>query len=321
MFLSQNKSLANFVCKRFYLYPPQKNCNFFESMLRLKLQREDNMNEIWQETLRQSKNRIEEKKRRRKKYTDVLKKGALVLLCLHLIFPQYAKRIIYPYLIGQPTTEQLQISAEDMFEDIEAASFRFERKNHTYILVPRTKYAVTGRIGIIEHYDTLFNIFYRGQFQGDYIALVPRDIVLVIGQMATPKVFNMLEFEHEERLGRVLCKGVKYQKSFMPSFMSTKKAQENWQKYQQCNSYINSADYDNYHPIPANERINKALSMLMKGDVVHLEGILVDVPQMRLKTGTRKNQTHSNIIIGGYQPGMCFILYTTKVILNNRVYE
>lgn len=284
-------------------------------------QKEEIMNEIWQKMLLQSKNRIEEKKRRRQKIMTAMTKAILSLLLLYLVFPQYFRQIIYSPFISKPATQPLQISTADSFEDVAPSSFQFKRGKYTYTLMPRTKYSVTGRVGIIDDYDTLFNRFYRGQFQGEYITLVPRDILLVIGQMAEPRVFAMFDFKHEERMGAVLCKGVKYKTSFMPSFMSAKDAEKNMKKYSECSQYIKKDEYNNYHPIPANERINKALSMLKKGDVVHLEGILVDVPTMRMKTGTRKEQTHGNMMIDGYAPGMCFILYTTKVILHNRVYE
>ncbi|MBR1825651.1 MAG: hypothetical protein IJ770_03595 [Alphaproteobacteria bacterium] len=278
------------------------------------------MNEIWRNILRQSKIKAEYRKRHHK-YKIILLKGTVILMCLHLLFPQYGRRILYSFLLGKPTAEIMRISKADTFEDITAAPFRFQRGKYTYTLVPHTKYSVTGRVGIVDDYTTLFNQIFRGQFQGEYINLVPRDVVLVIGKMAEPTVFAMFEFIHEERMGGPICKGVKYRTSFLPSFMSAKKAEKNWQKYRQCNQYIKAEEYNNYHPIPANERINKALSMLLPNDVVHLEGILVDVPQMGLSTGTRKEQTHHNMTVNGYTPGKCFILYTTKVILNNCVYE
>ena len=190
-----------------------------------------------------------------------------------------------------------------------------------YMLVPKTRYAVTGRVGIVDSYDTLFNKFYRGHSQSAYINLVPQDIFLVIGDMARDDIFQKFKFEHEERLGRVLCKGVKYRTSFFSFRMSEEEAQKNMEKLNACNQYINQSEQYNYHPIPATKRINKALSMLVPGDVVYLEGYLVDVPSMRLKTGTRKDQYHENMIVSGRAPGMCFILYTTKVMLNGRVYE
>jgi len=243
------------------------------------------------------------------------------LLVVQYFFPQYLKRAILPYLISQKYDAPLEISDEDYFEDVANTPFVFERGDKQYILVPKTRYAVTGKVGIVERYDTLWGKFYRGHAQGLYINLVPQDVFLVIGNMAKEDIFQKLTFEHEERLGRVLCKGVKYRRSFMPSSMSRQEAKENWQKYQDCHRFINQAEENNYHPIPANERINQALSMLVKGDVVYLEGLLVDVPDMGMKTGTRKNQYHENIITSGMNPGMCFILYTTRVILNGRVYE
>ena len=243
----------------------------------------------------------------------------LLLFCF--FFPAYWKRAVYPYLYGKKYDGVLNISEHDFFEDVDGQSFSFERGKYAYVLVPRTQYSVTGRVGILDHYDTLWNRFFRGQFQGDYINLVPRDIFLVIGQMAQEEIFKKFKFDHEERLGRVLCKGVKYRTSFMSAYRSQEEAEKSEANFKKCHQYIKQEEQNNYHPIPATERINKALSMLLPGDVVYLEGILVDVPQMRLKTGTRKEQHHENMIINGMAPGMCFILYTTKVIFNGRVYE
>ncbi|HCU58414.1 MAG TPA: hypothetical protein DIC64_00340 [Alphaproteobacteria bacterium] len=243
------------------------------------------------------------------------------LLVFQFFFPAYLKRAVYPYVYGKAYNGVLKVSEQDYFEDVQMAPFELKKGKYRYMLAPKTIYAVTGKVGIVDHYDTLFNKFYRGQFQGKYMALVPQDVFLVIGQMAREDVFQKFEFEHEERLGRVLCKGVKYRRSFMSSFMNEQEAKENTAKYNECMKYIKQEEQNNYHPIPANENINKALSMLIKGDVVYLEGYLVDELTMRLKTGTRKNQYHENIVVSGMNPGMCFILYTTKVILNGRVYE
>jgi hypothetical protein len=215
----------------------------------------------------------------------------------------------------------MEISATDYFEDIKAAPIMHKSGNRNYLLLPKTKYAVTGRVGIVDDYTTIRNLIFRGQFQKNYIDLVPRDIFLVIGTMAHPDVFKMFEFAHEERMGQILCKGVKYNKSFVPVWLSEKEYQKNQEIYTNCMKYMKNDELNNYHPIPANGRINKALSMLLPGDVVYLEGVLVDVPQLGLHTGTRKMQHHKDQVVGGYESGMCFILYTTKVVINNRVYE
>lgn len=277
------------------------------------------MNKIWQQRLLASRERIA-KKRFPNSRSDYKFWGIVTVLLLMFFFPEYPKKLVYPMLFGKPYAERLEISAQDFFEDVDASAFNFSRNGRTYRLQPRTKYAVTAKVAFVDHYDTLFNKMFRGFAQADYIDLVPQDLLLLIGNMATPEVFEKLAFEHEERLGRVLCKGVKYRGSFMTSFISAEKARENSKKYQACNRLIREEEYNNYHPIPANENINRALSMLVKGDVVNLEGYLVDVPQMGLNTGTRKRQFHKRFV-NGMQPGMCFILYTTKIIVDNHIYE
>lgn len=278
------------------------------------------INKIWQQRLQASQQRIALKRFGKQKSS--YKFWAITfLLLLWFLFPEYPKRFIYPILFGKPYTQKLEISQQDFFEDVETKPLKFSRHGKNYILQPRTKYAVTAKVGFVDHYDTWFNKAFRGFSQADYIDLVPQDLLLLIGKMASPEVFKMFQFEHEERLGRVLCKGVKYRRSFASAFSSESEARKSAQNAAACHPFIKNEEYNNYHPIPANERINRALSMLVKGDVVHLEGYLVDVPQMRLKTGTRKQQSHTNMLVNGVQPGMCFILYTTKIIVNNHIYE
>ena len=276
------------------------------------------MNHLWKLRIKKSSNDAY-KIYRRKKFLIF---SGCVLLVLHLIFPQYLKRLIYPYLFGKKSVQVQEISQEDFFEDLDAVPFKIQREHRNYLLVPKVKYSVTGRIGIVDHYDGWWTRIYRGQNQGKYIDLVPRDIVLVIGKMAQPDVFKLFEFEHEERMGRVLCKGVKYQKSFMSAhYIDEKEAKISEENSRRCDPYMNMKEQNNYHPIPANEKINKALSMLLKGDVVTLEGILVDVPELGLSTGTRKEQFHDKWVIAGQKAYKCFVLYTTRVIVNGVVYE
>ena len=68
------------------------------------------------------------------------------------------------------------------------------------------------------------------------------------------------------------------------------------------------------------ENINKGLHTLIAGDVVHIEGYLVDVPSMGMLTGTRTNQ-HHEYVMSGQNPGMCFILFTTKLTVNGYTYQ
>ncbi|MBR2137276.1 MAG: hypothetical protein IJ852_04890 [Alphaproteobacteria bacterium] len=280
-------------------------------------------NKIWHERLQQS-DEARKKRQKRKRIKSLIFKGLLIVLIFNFFYPAYLKRMIYPYLFGQRSDEQLIISAEDYFHDISAPEVTLNRKGKKFRLIPKTNYKVTARLGYIDHYDTLFNRFFRGQFQGDYINLVPRDLLLVIGDMAKPEIFDLFRFEHEERLGIVKCKGVIYRESFVSGIgISEKKWQKSEAANKTCSPHINTLLYNNYHPIPANERIDKALSMLLPGDIVQIEGTLVDVIMPDggvLDTGTRKNQYH-NMFTGGQKPGKCFIIYTTKITVNGFSYK
>ena len=275
------------------------------------------MSDIWQERKKQNAIRAHQKAAKKKNIIKI----AVILVVLQLIFPQYLKKAIYPFLFGHRSSTPMQISEQDNFKDVYSAPLEFKKGGYSYILLPKVKYSVTGRVGYVDHYDTLWNRLYRGFAQKKYINLVPRDIFLVIGNMAKPEIFSMFKFEHEERGGSVLCKGVKYRKSFMTSYKSQEEAEESRKNYEHCHPYIKQEELNNYHPIPANKKIDLGLSTLLPGDVLYIEGYLVDVPQMGLSTGTRKVQTHQNMIMNGYNPGKCFIVYTTKAIINGTVYE
>lgn len=275
------------------------------------------MHKLWQKRIKQ--NRVEEGKRQSN--LKLLKIFCACLIVFIFCYPQYWKRLVYPSLIGEKSQQIQEISMHDFFEDVDMPDMEIIRNGRSYILSPKTAYRVTGRVGIIDNYDGLLNKIYRWHSQAGYINLVPRDVFLVIGKMAEPQIFDMFDFKHEERMGSVLCKGVKYRTSFMSYFQNEKELMKSKENYEKCNPYIKKEEENNYHPIPATENINRALSMLVKGDVVSLEGLLVDVPELGLSTGTRKNQVHQNMIISGANPGKCFVLYTTKVTINGTDYK
>ena len=244
--------------------------------------------------------------------------GAIVLLLF--FFPEYPKRLVYPFLFGHKTAEKLVISQDGTYKDVEQTNFDFSRNKYVYELQLKTQYSITAKIGYIDHYDTWFNKIYRGHSQNDYINLVPVDLLMVYGDMAKPDIYKLFEFDHEERLGIIKCKGVKYKESFFSFYSSDSEREESQKNLAICNPHISENQFNNYHPMPANEKINKGLHTLLAGDVVHLEGYLVDVPSIGLRTGTRTNQ-HHDYVMGGQNPGMCFILFTTKLIVNGHEYN
>lgn len=243
-----------------------------------------------------------------------------VLLALLFLFPEYPKRLIYPFLFGEKTSEKLEISQDGSYEDVNPNIFNFTRNNYLYKLQPKTKYNITAKIGYVDHYDTFFNKMYRGHSQSEYLNLVPVDLLMVYGDMAKPEIYKLFEFDHEERTGFIKCKGVKYKESFFSFYSSASEREKSEKNYSICNPHINPNQFNNYHPIPSNEKINKGLHTLLAGDIVYLEGYLVDVPSMGMLTGTRTNQ-HHEYVMSGQNPGMCFILFTTKLTVNGYTYQ
>lgn len=246
--------------------------------------------------------------------------AAIALGLLIFLFPEYPKRLIYPLLFAQKSAEKLTVSQDGTYKDVEPATFSFSRNSYTYQLLMKTQYSITAKIGYIDHYDTILNKIYRGHSQSKYINLVPIDLLMVYADMAKPDIYKLFEFGHEERAGIIKCKGVKYKESFFSYYSSESEREESEKNSAICNPHINEDQFNNYHPIPANENVNKGLHTLLAGDVVHLEGYLVDVPAMGLHTGTRTSQRH-DYVMGGQNPGMCFILYTTKIIVNGYIYQ
>lgn len=226
--------------------------------------------------------------------------AAILFLLFHRA---YIYRAFYPYIYGEPTTEKMQISAQDSFADIEnAVPFKYTANGQTVIMTPLTHYSVTGKIVYIERYDGWFQKFAYGHNPSHtiYNAFAPLDLAIVHGEMSRPENLRNFKFGHEYRAAKTWSK-----KRF---------------NYSQ---YLNN--FNNYHIIPASLKIRKALDCLLNRDIIYLEGILVNVESptekwFKLNTGTRHNQWHDDLYGGQYAP-MCFIIYVTKIILQNRVYE
>lgn len=259
------------------------------------------------------------KNRRQKNKTYIV---CIALGLLMFLYPEYPKRLFYPFLFGQKTNEKLEISQDACYEDLNTAPITFARNNIKYILYPQTKYSVSAKIGYVDSYDTILNKIYRGHSQSDYINLAPIDLFMIYGDMAKPEIYKLFEFDHEERTGYIKCKGVKYKESFFSFYLSDSEREKSEKNLAVCNPHINENQFNNYHPIPANENVNKGLHTLLAGDIIYIEGYLVNVkaPSFTLATGTRTNQHHP-FVMNGENPGMCFIIYTTKIIVNGYVYQ
>ena len=253
-------------------------------------------NKIWEERLAESQEKIKSKKNKRQKIQSRFIKIFAVVFLFCFFWPQYWKRLIYPFIYGTPTNQQLTISEQDSFEDLppDTPPIYLKYDSYTYELTPKTKYSATGKVAYVEPYDGIWNRIYRNHSQKHYINIVPIDLFIVIGDIAKPEIYKMFEFGHSEREGSIRCKGVKYKESVFSSFISMEEFRESAENEAKCAPFFKSEYYNNYHPILANENIRKAFHMLLPKDVIYIEGILVDVKSMGLNliTGTRKNQVH-----------------------------
>ena len=56
-----------------------------------------------------------------------------ILFTLLFLFPEYPKRLIYPFLFGEKTSEKLEISQDGSYEDVNPNIFNFTRNNNAAI--------------------------------------------------------------------------------------------------------------------------------------------------------------------------------------------
>ena len=220
--------------------------------------------------------------------------GFILFLWLH---PEHIKRLIYPYIYAQSYDKPINVWESDVFVDLPPVQTQpimrnFGEKPITFL--PQKAYAVNARIGYIDRYDGLWEKFYHehDKRRKIYNSFAPLDLTLVHGQSAFHKKFNSC-FKHEYRLL--------------------------WS----CPE-IGSNFFNNYHIIPVNSNVRKGLETLRKGDIIHVEGLLVNVqvPSWHeMKTGTSHNMTHEDQFAGGLYTGMCFILYLKKLAVGGYIYE
>lgn len=237
-------------------------------------------------------------------WRGVLKYISAGVLIFLFFYPAYVYRLIYPYVFGKQINGRLEISNKDYFTELQnPQDIRIKTPKMTYILSPQVKYAVTGKVAYVERYSDWWEKFAHGYDLSHmlYNSLSPMDLTLVYGPLANKEKYQYINFDHEYRTAKMT-----YSQSHIT--------------HQELIDYLN-----NYHIIPANNRIRRALDTIITDDTIYIEGYLVNVqaveePRFYLKTGIKHNQWHKELYGGNYAP-MCFVLYTTKIIMKHRIYE
>lgn len=233
-------------------------------------------------------------------FQKIFKYFCCFVIAFLFFHPEYIKRPIYQHIYGTPINEKLTISAHSFFADVDDDQpFNYQIGKESLKLHPISKYSVTARVAYIDRYWGTWENFYHGHNEGRvyYNLFAPADLFLIHGELAKLENYGRCKYDHE------------YRASFY-----------------QCPQPINGDDLNNYHIIPATLNVKKALSIILNEDVIYIEGILVDAtsakyPWFSLTTGRRHNMTHKDQFIGGQYTGMCFVLYTTKIIVNNHIYQ
>jgi len=237
-------------------------------------------------------------------WKGVLKYTAVGVAVFLFFYPAYVYRLIYPYIFGESVNGKLQISDKDFFSDLKKTQdIQIKSSKATFILSPKVKYAVTGKVAYVERYSGWWEKFAHGHDLSHtlYNYFSPIDLTLVYGPLANKEKYKYINFDHEYRMAKMT-----YSREHVT--------------HEELINYLN-----NYHIIPANSRVKRALDTIITDDTIYIEGYLVNIraveyPWFSLKTGLRHNQWHEELYGGNYAP-MCFLLYTTKIIIKHRAYE
>ena len=227
----------------------------------------------------------------------ILKIAVFCALVFFYNHQEYIKKPLYQYLYAKPYAKQIIVWEKDVFSELSSGQSQPFSRNYdgrNIVFIPKKAYAVTARVGYVDRYEGIKERFFHGYDTNRkiYNSFAPLDLALVYGNSAYHEKFDTC-FKHEYRLL--------------------------WSCPEISTEYFN-----NYHIIPANDNLLKGVATLKKGDVVHVEGLLVNVKVPawnEMLTGTSHNMTHKNQFAGGLYTGMCFILYLQKLMVDGYVYE
>jgi hypothetical protein len=153
------------------------------------------------------------------------------------------------------------------------------------LLLPKAQYKITGRVVSKNHYYM------------DWLSkLSPVDLALAWGPFSTNKFDNGLSFYHSDRYYNF-----KYTSTFTgdPATIATHSANE--------------------HLIPANSHIKDAIKSIRVGEIVELEGLLVNINWMDEKG--EPNSLTTSLTRYDTGAGACEIIYVTKVKIKNNIFE
>lgn len=190
------------------------------------------------------------------------------------------------------TSEQPHVSyggvtaAEPLQQDAPRFETTLRLAGAQVTLTSDTSYSINAKVESVKTYDDTIS------------PAIPLDLLLAWGQMADPDIDSKLTWEQSDRRGTVTGTLGKFGKVDL------------------------TADYvinhvSNNHVIPADDRIRQGLMQIKPGDVVHIDGRLVDV---RMVIGNRVLTVSSSKSRFDQGDGACEIIYVEHLVVNDRSY-
>lgn len=168
----------------------------------------------------------------------------------------------------------------------------------------RAEYQVIGRAVYVDVYDNSFYFGFKSKQQelnALYNAVSPLDISLFIGETAQDGNWQKIKVEHEYR---VLT----------------------WQWQRSDKVTVNMDEISNSHVIPANTAVRRGFDTIRKGDIVYLNGFLLDwnplgeFEDINFKTALTAGEI-ADFKIGGRISGLCRYFYVTELAVGGYMFK
>ena len=168
----------------------------------------------------------------------------------------------------------------------------------------RAEYQVIGRAVYVDVYDNSFYFGFKSRQQelnALYNAVSPLDISLFIGETAQDGNWQKIKVGHEYR---VLT----------------------WQWQRSDKVTVNMDEISNSHVIPANTAVRRGFDTIRKGDIVYLNGFLLDwnplgeFEDIKYKTALTAGEI-ADFKIGGRISGLCRYFYVTELAVGGYMFK
>lgn len=168
----------------------------------------------------------------------------------------------------------------------------------------RAEYQVVGRAVYVDVYDNSFYFGFKSKQQELntlYNAVSPLDISLFIGETAQDGNWQKIKVGHEYR---VLT----------------------WQWQRSDKVTVNMDEISNSHVIPANTAVRRGFDTIRKGDIVYLNGFLLDwnplgeFENINFKTALTAGEI-ADFKIGGRISGLCRYFYVTELAVGGYMFK